>query len=214
MKASEVAIDKRSWISLWRSHPFIMGFAAVGLVAVVAFATTVLLNKAGLIRFDILDPLSDSDEAPIRVRNGSLELLIQPSQSWEQIQTSNSWWIAAAKRHRNAFHVEIKVANGGVCAGPLPASGSEIEFLYENDDDPTTLKTSRITLRAQGQRTVVDPGQVTMTWDSTPDNRAKLTYSNPEGYISKITIGPGINTTTCTFTAQNQLDSMIIRNLP
>jgi hypothetical protein len=188
-------------------------FAAFGVLAFLAL-TTVVLHAVGLIQFDLYRVLSDSDEAPIRVRNGSADFVILAGQHWEQIGTSGSWRIAAARRRREEFEVTVATKPGATCGGALTATGSDIVIIYENDDNPETTNTSRIVMQSAGRRTVVKPDNgVTLTWDKA--DPPKLSYKVNGGFIRSIAVGNGANPATiCSFSSAAQLDHMIILNVP
>lgn len=199
------AARKPSWISLWKTHRVTMVFAAIGVLAALA-ATSLVLHKIGVIEFNILKFLSDSDEAPIRVRNGSLDLeLSSTSQSWVQAGTSGNWNIDSGHRFRDAFDLIVAVRPGAACGGGS-ASGAEVIFTYSND--------KKVRLQSIGRRTWVkpDPG-VTLTREgATPQ---KLSYATA-GFLKSIEIGNagGGVTPMCTFTAANQLDHLFVLNVP
>ena len=189
----------------------LLTLAAIGLVAVVV-ETTVILKDLGLIEWDLIELLTDSDEAPIRVRNGSLNLRIEGSQVWEQIGGSDNWRIAHARRHKEEFDVTIAVRGGATCGGALTATGADIVLVYERDNDDSTTNTARIVLQSAGRRTVVRPdsGVTLGTEAKTAD---VLTYSSHEGYLKSIAVGSGANPAViCTFGAREQFDSMVILN--
>jgi hypothetical protein len=195
-----------SWISLWKTHIATMVFATIGILAVLT-ASSLLLYKLGVIEFNILRLLSDSDEAPIRVRNGSLDLeLLSTTQKWTQAGTSGNWNISSSQRFKDAFDLVVAVRPGAACGGQS-ASGAEIIFTYSND--------KKVRLQSIGRHTWVKPDTgVTLTWDSaTP---GKLSYIT-DGFLKSIETGNGTGggvTPMCTFTAANQLDQIVVLNVP
>lgn len=196
-------VDKRSWMSLWRSNRVTMVFAAIGVLAALA-TTSIVLKKTGLIEFDLLQFFTDSDEAPIRVRNGSLDLFIlSGSQKWKEAGGSGNWNIGNTERYKDEFEVTVAVKSGATC-GAQTATGSDVIFTYDND--------KKVRLQSQSRHTFVKPDGVTMTWDATTPQ--KLSYVT-SGYIKSIAVGNGTNPTTmCSFTAANQLDHAIVLNVP
>jgi hypothetical protein len=194
-----------SWISLWKTHLVTMVFAGIGILAMLT-ASSLLLYKLGVIEFNILRFLSDSDEAPIRVRNGSFDLeLASTSQSWTQAGTSGHWNISSGQRFRDAFDLVVAVRPGAACGGQS-ASGAEIIFTYSND--------KKVRLQSIGRHTWVKPDTgVTLTRDSA--SPAKLSYMTA-GFLKAIEIGNGSGglTPMCTFTAANQLDHVFVMNVP
>lgn len=195
------------------SRGLLTAFAAVGVVAVLA-AGTMLLNAIGVIDFDLKTLFSDSDEAPIRVRNGSLGFTIVGGQEWEPIGASGNWRIANADRHREEFEVTVAVTGDATCGGKLTATGSDIVLVYERDNDPATANSVRIVLQSAGRRTVVKPDVgVVLTMDS--NSPEQLTYQAGSGFLQSIAVGNGGNPATmCSFTSGAQLDHIIILNVP
>jgi hypothetical protein len=193
----------------WRRA--LLGLAAIGLVAVVV-ETTVILKNIGVIDFNLIELLTDSDEAPIRVRNGSLDLRIEGSQQWQQIGGSDNWRIAHARRFKEEFEVTVAVRTGAVCGAVLTATGADIVLVYEKDNDESTTNTARIVLQAAGRRTVVRPDNgVTLA----PDSKAPdlLQFAASAGYLKSIAVGSGTNPAVlCTFTRADQLDHLLILN--
>ena len=213
MPESQPPTAKRSWTSLWSTNPITMTLATVGVLALLAGATMVA-HAVGLIDFDLKSMFSDSDEAPIRVRNGSADFIILSKQRWEPVGSSGHWRMANAQRYREEFEVTIATKAGATCGGAVTATGSDIVVIYENDDDPATANTSKIVMQSAGRRTLVRPeGGVTMTWDS--NTPAQLSYKATGGYIQSIAVGNGSNPATiCSFTSRAQLDHMVILNVP
>jgi len=187
--------------------------AAVGLLAVLG-GFTVVLKSVGAIGWSILDLLTDSDEAPIRVRNGSADFVVGSNQTWEQVGSSGTWRIRNARRFREEFEVTLAVRAGAVCGGALTATGADVVVVYERDNDESTTNTVRIVLQSAGRRTLVRPDTgVTMTWN--PSTPSLLRYVAAEGYVKSVAVGSGANPAVlCTFTSAAQLDHMLILNVP
>lgn len=205
--------DRNSWMPKSRTNRITLAFAVIGILAVLATAT-VVLRIFGVIKQDIFQLLTDSDEAPIRVRNGSLDLSILGAQGWEQVGTSGNWRIMNASRHREEFEVTIAVRAGATCGGALTATGPDVVLTYDNDNNESTANSSRIVLQSAGRRTLVRPDTgVTMTWDAKAPEL--LRYQVSGGYLKSIAVGSGSNPAViCTFTAAAQFDHMIVLNVP
>ena len=214
MTTPETPLDRsKSWSPTSRTSRVIRVLAVIGLLAVLA-GFSVVLESVGLIERSFFDLLTESDEAPIRVRNGSLDLIVTGNQKWEQVGTSGTWRIKNARRHREEFEVTIAVRAGATCGGSVTATGPDIVLVYERDNDESTTNTARIVLQSAGRRTLVRPDTgVTMTWDaSTP---ALLRYTAAAGYLKSIAVGSGASPAVlCTFTSAAQLDHMIVLNVP
>jgi hypothetical protein len=182
-----------------------MVFAAIGLLAVAA-ATTIVLKTVGLVHFDLLRILTDSDEAPIRVRNGSLDLvLVSATQAWTPAGNSGNWNINRGRRHKDEFDVTVISRSGASCGGPS-ATGAEVIFTYSND--------KKIRVQSVSRHTWVKPDAgVTLTRDNALPQ--KLSYVSG-GFLKTIEIGNGSGGSTpmCTFTAPNQLAYIILLDTP
>jgi hypothetical protein len=105
--SSSLTSSRTAW---WRAHPIAATFATIGLLATLA-GTTVILHKVGLIEFDLLQFFYESDEAPIRVRNGSVELeLLSSNQEWEQVGGSPNWKIPGTRKFKDEYTVWLIVS--------------------------------------------------------------------------------------------------------
>jgi hypothetical protein len=189
---SNLPAPRRSFRSVIAEHPVLFTLTALAGAAVAAIG--IVLGGG------------DSDEAPIRVKNGSLDLyILSASESWEQQGSSGNWRIASAERYKEEFEVTVAARSGASCGGVFTATGSDIVI---------TINNKTIRLQSAGKRTLVKPDSgVTMTWDATTPQ--KLSYRANNTFIQAIAVGNGGNPTTmCTFTAANQLDHMIILNVP
>ena len=196
--------DKSSWTPARRANRATMVLAIVGALTVLA-GTAVILNKVGLIEFDLLRFLAESDEAPIRVRNGSLDLFVlSQSQAWEQSGASGNYRIPNTERYKDEFEVTVAVKAGATCAAHT-ATGSDVVITYNNDKS--------IRLQSQNRHTFVKPDSgVTFVWSKA--SAQQLRYDS-QGFIKSIAVGGGANpATVCSFTAANQLDHIIILNVP
>lgn len=184
-----------SFLDVITDHPILFGFAVATGAALLA--GTLMLVGA----------FSDSEEAPIRVRSGSIDLyILSGTQQWEQVGTSGNWRILDAERYKAEFEVTVAVRAGATCGGSMTATGSDIVLTYNNG--------KQVRMQSAGQRTLVKPENgASMTWDGlTPQ---KLSYVVAGGYISSIAVGNGTNPATiCSFTAANQLDHVIVLNVP
>jgi hypothetical protein len=178
--------------------------AVIGLLTVFA-GFTVVLKAAGVIKWSIFDLLTDSDEAPIRVRNGSIDLYIQSSsQEWKQDGSSGNYRIPGAHRYKEEFDVTVTARAGAVCPATV-GTGPDVILTFSNDKS--------IRLQSAGFHTMAKPENgATLTW-SASDAR-KLSYM-ADGYIKSIAVGSGASPTImCSFTAANQLDRIDLLNVP
>jgi hypothetical protein len=182
---------RRSFGSVIGDHPVMFTLAALAGAAVVAVGTVL----GG----------GDSDEAPIRVKNGSLELsILSTRQAWEPAGDSGNWRIRGARRFGD-FDVTAAVRPGATCGPSHTATGADIVLTYSDN------KTIRI--ESAGRRTAVKPSAgVTMT----VINPQQISYRpSGTGFITQLAVGNGGNPTVlCSFSAANQLDHILILNVP
>jgi hypothetical protein len=197
-------VDPKPYKTSRRLSRVTTALAVIGFLTVLG-GVTVLLKSVGITKWSILDLFTDSDEAPIRVRGGSIDLfVISASQEWREAGSSGNFNIHNTERYRDDFEVTVAVRAGATC-GAQTATGSDIVVTY-NDD-------KRIRLQSLNRHTWVKPENgATLTWN--PAEPQKLSYA-PVGFIRSIAVGNGANPTTmCSFTAANQLEHMIILNVP
>src|SRR5688500_12965954 len=90
--------------------------AAIGLAAVAA-VSTIVLKSVGLIEWSIVDLFTESDEAPIRVRGGSIDIFVlSASQEWKQAGSSGNFNIDGTVRYKDEFEVTAAVRGEATCA--------------------------------------------------------------------------------------------------
>ena len=179
-------------------------FAVIGLLTVLA-GFTVVLKAVGILDRHIFDLLIESEEAPIRVRNGSIDLgLLSSSQKWKQDGTSGNYRIPGTYRFKEEFHVTVTPRGGAVCPSQV-GTGGDVVLTFSNDRS--------IRLQSAGRHTVVKPENgATLTWNASAPQT--LLYQ-ADGFIKSIAVGSGASPTTmCSFTAANQLDHISILNVP
>ena len=188
-----------------RAHPVSLFLATVGLLTLVGLAA-VALQMVGVLSFSPLDWF-DTDEAPIRVRNGSLDFeLITTSQEWKPVGGSPNWRISGGKRFTDTFEVTVAVKAGATCGGSLTATGSDLVLTYSNGE--------KLRIQSTGRHTFLKPDNTNTTLTKDPNDDQLLKYE-PAGFLATLAVGNGANPTTmCTFAAANQLDHIIILNVP
>jgi hypothetical protein len=182
---------RRSLRSAIAEHPVLFGLTAM-LGAAVAAAGIVLGG-------------GDSDEAPIRVKNGSLDLyILSKNQAWENSGGSGNWQIKNARRFGD-FDVTVAVRAGASCGPSHTATGADVVVTYSDGKE--------IRLESAGQKTMVKPGAgVTMTLVSDQQLGYQPTGA---GFIKQLAVGTGGNPAVlCTFTTKEQLDHILILNVP
>ena len=193
---------KSSWAPPQRSSRVTPVLAGIGVLALIA-ATTVVLHRVGAIEFDLLRFFADSDEAPIRVRNGSLDIFVlSPSQKWES--DNAEWKIKDASRFKDEFEVTVAARSGAECSPSHVASGAAVVVTYSDG--------AKITFHSAGRRTRIrtDRGTINRVADDW------LRYgAQGSGHITQVAVGSvGSPNPLCTFTQANQLDHLVILNVP
>lgn len=183
---------RRSIIDVVRDHPFV--FAAAALLGAAVVGGAVYLFSA----------FYADEEAPIRVRNGSLEIeLLSRNQEWEAVGGSRNWRIPGTDRFKDEYTVMLFVTAEAQCGGSLIATGPDVVLTYSDGE--------KIRIQATGQHTFVKPDNVTLTNNNSPH---KLEYT-VTGYLRSVAVGSGANPAEmCTFTAPGQLLSAFLLNLP
>jgi hypothetical protein len=202
MPDTQPPADRRSWISLWRSNRITMVLAAFGVLALLAL-TSVALRVVGITKWDIFRVLTDSDEAPIRVRNGSLDIhLLSANQEWED--DNGEWKIKGARRYKEEFEVTVAARAGAACGPSHTATGAAVVVTYSDNTE--------VRFQSAGKKTKIKPGQGT----GSLIGGQRLQYGAPGvGFIKQVAVGtPGSPTPLCTFTQADQLDHILILNVP
>lgn len=190
---------RRSFSDVVRDHPFV--FAAALLLGAAVVGTVIFLYNT----------FSVDEEAPIRVRNGSLELhLLSQKQVWnEDGKGSGNYEVWNAERFRDEFEVTVAVRSEAECGPSKTITGQNIVLTYrdENGED------WKVRLESAGKKTKVKPNGFQFT---PPGANQILTYGTQnQGFIREIAVGPGNPSTPwCTFTHREQLDHLIILNVP
>ena len=183
------AVPRRSVLGVWREYPVAM---------TIALLTGVVIG--GVVAFALSFTFSD-DEAPIRVRSGSMEFeLLDESQEWEGSQGTHH--VKNKQRTRNEYDITVAAYAAGVCTAPLHRVAAVVRFTY-------SVGNTQVTFHATGNKTIVT-GQVSPAGH-------RLTHGTAgQGFISRIEVGPnpGQVQQFCSFTSREQLDSVLLLNLP
>ena len=196
--------DRTSWGPSPRSSRVMPTLAIIGLISLFA-GSTIVLKSVGVIGWSILDLLSDSDEAPIRVRNGSIDLNLDSStQKWAAQGASGNYRIPGARRHKEEFEVIVVPRNGAVCPA-LVGTGPDVVLTFSDD--------KVVRLQSAGFHTVVKPENgATLTWNASAPQMLRYMAT---GHIKSVAVGSGANPpVVCSFTTGNQLDRINILNTP
>jgi hypothetical protein len=145
---------------------------------------------------------SSSDEAPIRVKNGSMDIeLLSTSQAWAD--DGSAWHIDGGHRYREEFEVTVAARSDAQCSPSKVASGANVELTF-NDNRV-------IRFQSAGQKTKITPNSVIQQTGS-----RQLRYGPVGGgFIRQIAVrGNGAPTVLCTFQGPEQLDHILILNVP
>jgi len=202
MPDTQPPADRRSWISLWRTNRLTMVLAAFGVLALLALAS-VALRMVGVTSWDFFRVLTDSDEAPIRVRNGSLDIhLLSESQEWAD--DNGEWKVRGAKRFKDEFEVTVAARAGASCGPSHTATGAAVVVTYNDNTE--------VRFQSAGKKTKIKPGQGA----GKLVGGQHLQYGTPgAGFIKQVAVGTvGSPTPLCTFTQADQLDHILILNVP
>lgn len=183
--------SRRSPFSVISDHPILFAFAVAVGAALVAGALYLVGSFAG------------SEEATIRVRNGSLEFIIErPGHEWTPSGASGNYRYRDGKKQSDDYEVIVVPAGTHTC-NLYSKTGANIELTYSDDTDKQNKKDIKIVVQSQGRNTWVKPGTgATLTLT----NPRTLTYT-PTGYLSRVAVD---NQLLCTFTDRAQLSSVLI----
>ena len=156
----------------------------------------VLITLVGAGLYVVMSLLGD--EPPIRVRNGSMEVVLGQGE-WKD---DGDAWTPSEGQSRKGFTVTVVSANGHSCQNGQTGSGKEAWILY-SDKTEFTFKFAGIfnpktKVRPKGELARVTP-QV-------------LRYGQPgdQGYIIGVGTKDGSNTWSCTFASREQLSEIIV----
>ena len=141
----------------------------------------------------------DSEEATIRVRNGSLQVCLKDDDSaeWEQDAKTMEW--RQKDRIKSKAHFNIVIKSGEPCKGTIPDKPSIVHIFH---GDGVVI---RLILRAKRTH-VVDRGRLEL--DKTKKILEYKAESDATDYIEEIWIqGKQI----CTFTDADDLDYMDLK---
>ena len=173
---------QRSLLGVISDHPILFAFAVAAGAALVGG----MLFLAGA--------FADSEEATIRVRNGSLQFLIHhPDHEWTPAGASGNYRYRDGEKHSDDYEVIVIPAGSHTC-NLYSRNGATIEFTYSDD--------KTITIQSQGRNTWVRPG----TGVSLTASGQTLTYT-PTGYLKRVAVD---TQTLCTFESGPQLSSIVI----
>jgi hypothetical protein len=187
-----------------RALLIVLAVTSVILLALFSFA----VNRIGFfVLFSGRPPFppAESDEAPIRVKNGSLDFTITDNtQQWEQPGGSDHWRIKDKDRKTDEFDVTI-ARYGGTCTGPLSTQERFLQFTY-SDGAVIQVQSNKKFIMVKG----INGATLSATGNV-------LSYgTRGDGYLAAIIAGKNVNqvTASCTFGDKKDLDSIVILNPP
>jgi hypothetical protein len=149
------------------------------------------------------------DEAPIRVRNGSLDLYVAShNQKWKHRKDDQNdfrhWRINGGKRVNDALSIAIAVNPGASC-GSQAGTGDLLTIGYSVNGVVVTVHADP----DEAKHTMVDATADLAISKKDSDERT-LSYE-PAGYISSVTLTKGgTAVASCTFTKADQLGDLVI----
>jgi hypothetical protein len=188
--------SRRSPFAVISDHPILFGLAVALGAALVAGALYLVRAFAG------------SEEATIRVRNGSLQFITDhPAHRWTPSGASGNYRYQDGAKRSDDYEVTVVAAGSHTCALNTKI-GANIEFTYIDDTDKANKKDMKINVQSQGRNTFVKPGSgVILQWNgATP----RMLRYEPEGYLARIVVD---NQTLCSFTEASQLSSVLIMDV-
>ena len=155
----------------------------------VAIATAAFVG--GLVGFTIgiLIPTASGDEAPIRVKNGSIELhLLSAAAEWNEDGDRKNWKVKGdPQRNGNDYEVIAAPTNSASCTTGLSATGNPVTF---TDNEGGTIE-----IRATGRKTKIKSRD-----DLTKSTAQMIAQATATRFIREIRVG---NTVLCTFSAKD-----------
>jgi hypothetical protein len=154
------------------------------------------------VAYYLIKPMLLGDEPPIRVRNGSVDLVLPSPPDWtgEWAAESDDWTPSKGKGSGTLL-VKVESAAGFSCGAGQTGSGKEVWISYSDDPE-------RVTLKAEGSsgKTKVRPKNKLLAAGT-----LVLRYGQEgAGYITGVGAKDGSNEWSCTFTAREQLGTIII----
>jgi hypothetical protein len=165
-----------------------------GLSPLVAGGIGVVVGAAIVVGGVSLGILTSGDEAPIRVRNGSIDLELYQGKKWTDDGDKKHWKPKTGTRHSNSYEILIAPSNAANCPGGLTVAGQTVHFGYS---DGTTID-----LTPQGNKT-----KVTSSADlEKSSDEGTISYKG-NGYISLVRVD---STNVCTFSANDSKLSIVL----
>lgn len=157
-------------------------------------------------------PLLPGDEAPIRVRGGSLFLeLLSSEDDWEEDNSTDrkNWKIPGKRTH----DLQVTVAvNPGANCNVRSGSGKTLVVTYTYDKSTPSNKTT-VEFKSAGNHTKLKSKDHGLD-HSVSRTLAYKDAAGKKGYISGLALMGGSRNLNCTFTDKAQLDHLVILDHP
>ncbi|HMC76293.1 MAG TPA: hypothetical protein VKH34_04145 [Vicinamibacterales bacterium] len=148
------------------------------------------------------------DEAPIRVRNGSLDMYVASNnQKWKQRGAGVKEWriSGGGKRANDLLSIAIAVNAGASCSNQA-GTGDLLTIGYSVNGVVITVHADP----AEAKHTMVE-SNTDLAVSIPKDSKGRVLTYETAGYISSITLTKsGTAVTSCTFTRADQLGELLI----
>jgi len=180
-----VTLERR--IRLGRDAPKLITAAVIG--AAVGAAVTHIMEST-----DLFEEFKSGDEAPIRVKGGSISFeLLSPTTKWQQSGGRNHWVLTDGNRSKDEYLVSlvIKDASGKLESHTLP-NKKKIKIFYEEQ--------AHVHIQSNSKKTEL---KSTDDADSDTSDPPVLTYARN---VQRVTV----DTTTFEIPAGGKLESMLL----
>lgn len=167
--------------------------AAAALAAIVTAVAILLAQSFGLI--------AAGDEAPIRVKNLSIDLeVVHNTKTWAPDGNDTKWKMSSGTRTSEDYELYIIPSNAASCPGGLKPVGKTVRFTHSDD--------TWIELKATGRKTKVTASKGLVR----SEDRTQLIYApaGDSGFIKTIAVD---GATICTFASKDAALSVVIVDL-
>ena len=174
-------VTQLSLKQVWSDNPRI-------LLAVAAFATLL----TGAVSYGVFQTLAADDEAPIRVRHGSIILeVVHASQHWRQVGSNQRHWkLSRGTRQSDQFQLYFAPTDPAHCHNAVNVRGLVVRFVLNNDPQMW------VQLQSTNRKTDVTSG---IPLDLSADEK-ELSFGGAENFVTSITVD---GTERCSFTTKD-----------
>src|SRR3954468_1177764 len=143
--------------------------------------------------------LAAGDEAPIRVKHGSMDFeLAYRGKKWKEDGDKKRWKMASGTRNSDGYALYITVSNSASCPGGLNPTGDRIRFQYSEGTATTSVE-----LKSQNKKTkLVSDKDLETSADG-----MTISYKSGSGYISLVNVD---GTDVCKFTEKDSKLNIVL----